>query len=161
MVNEVKMEEIHKEIDLIHDCIKRMANNSFMLKGWIITLYAVILGLLPEKINIWLLCGTLITITVSFWYLDAFYLRTERIYRKMYEWVLKERSEGNRELLYNLNPKNFKNKIEEVDSICKIMFSVTLRCFYGIPIIFVLIIMGFSAVQHLGSTFIIINNIIY
>lgn len=149
MISEVKMEEIHKEIDLIQDCIKRMANNSFMLKGWIITLYAVILGLLPEKVNILLLCGTLITITISFWYLDALFLRTERIYREIYLWVLRERPKGNRELLYDLTPKNYKGKIEETESICKIMCSVTLKCFYGIPLGLVIIILAINLIPHI------------
>lgn len=73
MDDKIEMEEIHKEIDLIQSCINRMAQNSFMLKGWLVTLYAVILGLLPENVNIWLLCAVLITITISFWYLDAFF----------------------------------------------------------------------------------------
>ena len=32
-----------KEIDIIQDIIKRMANNSFMIKGWAITLVVVTL----------------------------------------------------------------------------------------------------------------------
>ena len=46
----VKMEELHKEIDLIQGCINRMAQNSFLIKGWTVTLFAVILALLPEKV---------------------------------------------------------------------------------------------------------------
>lgn len=34
-----------KEIDLIQNCIKRMASNSFLLKGWFITLLSVIMGM--------------------------------------------------------------------------------------------------------------------
>lgn len=32
--DEVSIEEIHKEIDLIQSCITRMAQNSFMIKGY-------------------------------------------------------------------------------------------------------------------------------
>ena len=32
--NTIDNEIIHKEIDLIQSCISRMANNSFLLKGW-------------------------------------------------------------------------------------------------------------------------------
>ena len=53
---EISIEEIHKEIDLIQSCITRMAQNSFMIKGWFVSIYAVILALLPEKINLFLLC---------------------------------------------------------------------------------------------------------
>lgn len=158
MDDKIEMEEIHKEIDLIQSCINRMAQNSFMLKGWLVTLYAVILGLLPENVNIWLLCAVLITITISFWYLDAFFLRTERIYRNIYEWVLRERPQGNRELLYDLNPKNYKGKINEVDNIYKTMISPTLKCFYGIPIILILIIIVFNILPYLCRISILINS---
>ncbi|WP_058230001.1 hypothetical protein [Clostridium butyricum] len=42
---------IHKELDLIESCISRMAKNSFYLKGWYISLIAVILALLPKQID--------------------------------------------------------------------------------------------------------------
>jgi len=34
-----------KEIDLIQGVITRMANNSFLLKGWLISLIAIVLAL--------------------------------------------------------------------------------------------------------------------
>ncbi len=74
----IQIEEIHKEIDLIQSCITRMAQNSFMVKGWFVSLYAVVLALLPEKINLFLLCTVLIMVNLMFWYLDAFFLRTEK-----------------------------------------------------------------------------------
>ena len=37
---EISIEEIHKEIDLIQSCITRMAQNSFMIKGWFVSIYA-------------------------------------------------------------------------------------------------------------------------
>lgn len=79
----IQMEEIHKEIDLIQSCITRMAQNSFMVKGWFVSLYAVVLALLPEKINLFLLCTVLIMVNLMFWYLDAFFLRTEKIYKSL------------------------------------------------------------------------------
>lgn len=74
----IQIEEIHKEIDLIQSCITRMAQNSFMIKGWFVSLYAVVLALLPEKINLFLLCTVLIMVNLMFWYLDAFFLRMEK-----------------------------------------------------------------------------------
>lgn len=44
-------EQLHKEIDLVQSCISRMANNSFMCKGWLLSLIVAILALLPENIN--------------------------------------------------------------------------------------------------------------
>ena len=131
---EISIEEIHKEIDLIQSCITRMAQNSFMIKGWFVSIYAVILALLPEKINMFLLCTALVAVNLIFWYLDGFFLRTEKVYRKMYDWVLEARPQNNRELLYQLNPSKFSGKIEEVESIWKVMWSKTLRWFYLVPL---------------------------
>ncbi len=147
--NGVPIEEIHKEIDLIQSCIKRMASNSFMLKGWAITIYAVVLALLPESINMILLCTVLITVTCAFWYLDGFFLKTEKLYRNIYDWVLLERPKGNRELLYQLNPKMFTGKIPKTGSTREIMLSVTLRTFYGIPIIMNILILVFNIISSI------------
>ena len=138
--DKISIEEIHKEIDLIQACITRMAQNSFMIKGWFVSIYAVVLALLPEKINLFLLCTVLIMVNLMFWYLDAFFLRTEKIYRKIYDWVLEMRPKNNRELLYQLNPHEFEGRIEEVESIWKIMWSKTLKWFYLIPLVIVIIV---------------------
>ena len=84
----ISIEEIHKEIDLIQACITRMAQNSFVIKGWFVSIYAVILALLPERVNMFLLCISLVAVNVIFWYLDGFFLRTEKIYRKIYKAII-------------------------------------------------------------------------
>lgn len=133
----VKMEEFHKEIDLIQGCINRMAQNSFLIKGWTVTLFAVVLALLPEKVqqtNKIFLGIVMLSISIMFWYLDSFFLATERNYRKMYSWILQERPKGNRFLLYELNFNEYKSKAHLVSTTkCEVAFSKTLRYFYGIP----------------------------
>ena len=136
----ISIEEIHKEIDLIQSCITRMAQNSFMVKGWFVSIYAVILALLPEKINLFLLCTALVAVNLILWYLDGFFLRTEKVYIKIYDWVLEVRPQNNRELMYQLNPSKFSGKIEEVESVREVMWSKTLRWFYSIPLGIVVIV---------------------
>ena len=46
----------------------------------------------------------------------------------MYEWVLEQRKAGKIEFQYDLNPQRFD---KQEDSLFKIMFSKTLRVFYG------------------------------
>lgn len=70
-----KKEIMYKEIDLIQNCITRMAQNSFMVKGWLISLVAVVFALLPEKFDIYILCVVGCVIVLVFWYLDAFSLK--------------------------------------------------------------------------------------
>lgn len=133
---------LHKEIDLIQGCINRMASNSFMLKGWTISLVAVVLALTEDRLNpLFLLCCVFIPL-LCFWYLDAFFLRTEKMYREMYKWVLKERKEGDMEYQYDLTPNRFENKVE---SHCCVMFSKTLRVFYGIPLFVILCVILYQA----------------
>ena len=55
-----------KEIDLIQGCISRMAQNSFIIKGWAITLVAVALALLPETFDAKLLCGVSVVVLLAF-----------------------------------------------------------------------------------------------
>jgi hypothetical protein len=125
------IEILHKEIDLIQGIINRMANNSFLLKGWLVSLIAVILALTKDTIvstdlsyfNLILLLPVIV-----FWYLDAFFLHKERCYRKLYEWVIVNRNKST-ENSYDLNYKRFE---KDVKSEFKIMFSKTLLPFYGL-----------------------------
>ncbi len=68
----------------------------------------------------------------------------QRKYRKIYDWVLEERPQNNRELMYQLNPIKFKGKFEEVESIWTVMWSKTLRWFYLIPLVIVIVVYIFE-----------------
>ena len=129
---------LNKEISLIQDVIKRMASNSFMIKGWSLSINAIILALLKEKVfemHIIFLLFVFIFPIISFWYLDAYFLRQERLYRKLYTWVIKNRYDGNNELPYDLNANRFS---KEVRNLFKTMLSKTLFLFYLIPLLLLL-----------------------
>lgn len=120
-----------KEIDLIQDIIKRMAANSFNIKGWTITLVVATLLLKGSKMQVLIAFIPLI----SFWFLDAYFLWQERLYRKLYNWVINNRLKTDK-LLFNINAYRFKDKVE---SQIQIMFSRTLGWFYGSIFILLLI----------------------
>jgi hypothetical protein len=113
-----------KEIDLIQDLIKRMAFNSFMIKGWAVTL--VVVTLLLKGSQQYQVLAAFLPLMV-FWFLDAWFLWQERLYRKLYDWVVENRMQTDEEL-FNLNAYRF---VDEVDSPVGIMFSITLGWFYG------------------------------
>ena len=129
------------EIKIIQDIIKRMADNSFKIKGWTVTLIVITL-VFKGKTNANHLLAFLPL--VSFWILDTYYLRIERIYRKLYSWVIKNRPQSN-EYLFDLNPERFE---KEVDSYLKTMFSISLGIFYGALLILLLFI---SCLDLLGG----------
>ena len=127
---------LDKEIELIQSCINRMAQNSFMIKGWTISLVAVVLALLPETVDFRILSIICMVSTICFWFLDAFYLRTEKLYRRKYEWIIANRIET-LDFSYDLNPYNSKMWIPEEDGtiksapcIVRVMFTQTLVPIY-------------------------------
>lgn len=125
-----------KEIDLIQACINRMAHNSFMIKGWTISLVAVVLALLPESFDLTGVCLIGVVATCCFWYLDAFFLRTEKLFRWKYEWVISQRPHCN-EYILDLNPYNKNMWLPNEDKtkkktpcIIRVMFTQTLIPIY-------------------------------
>ena len=89
MVKFLKMkrsEKLHKELDLIQSIITRMSNNSFLLKGWLISLIVVILALSRDTIiatEINYFSFILIFPIIVFWYLDSFFLHKNVIVNYM------------------------------------------------------------------------------
>jgi hypothetical protein len=104
-----------------------------------VSIIAVILALADKALNPALLSAVVLIPLLSFWYLDAFFLRTERMYRKMYAWVIEKRSANDNSHLYDLNPHRF---ADDVDSTRKTMWSITLRWFYGIPTVITLVVIA-------------------
>lgn len=153
MNNSERIEILYKEIELIQSCITRMSQNSFLIKGWLITLIAVVLALLPEKFDVKILCSVGYIGVICFWILDAFFLKIEKLYRMKYEWVIKNRIHSD-EFLFDLNPYNSNMWLKVKDSkgnqvpakeplIIRTMFTITMILIYmplSFLIVFVLII---------------------
>lgn len=73
---------------MIQSVIERMGNNSFLIKGWSITLVSAIFVVAiqdkDKSTAIWTLFPALI-----FWLLDGFYLWQERLLRSLFDHVRK------------------------------------------------------------------------
>lgn len=124
-------DEFFHEIKIVQGIIDRMARNSFLIKGWTITL--VVVALLVKGLSIHYVVAFLPWLV--FWVLDAYFLRLERCYRKLYGWLILNRPD-NRELIFDMNAETrFGNS---VDSVWGTMVSKTLASFY--LMIFVLIV---------------------
>lgn len=101
-------EKLHKELDLIQGCITRMANNSFMIKGWTLTLFVALITFFNLKeLSDVLLIFALIVVVFIFAYLDSFYLWQERKYVRLYSDIIEKRLNNNFSNLYNLSTKDF------------------------------------------------------
>jgi hypothetical protein len=74
----------HKHLELIQGVIDRLSRNSFLLKGWSVTLVAAILALAARSPTFYLIVVAIFPALV-FWGLDAFYLGQERHFRDLYK----------------------------------------------------------------------------
>ena len=73
-------------LEMVQGIINRMASNSFMLKGWAVTLVAGIFALASKDTDKLYFLIAYIPIVV-FWGLDSYYLLQERLYRALYNKV--------------------------------------------------------------------------
>lgn len=137
MSNPPASNEFIEELKIVQRIIDRMAKNSFMIKGWVITLVVISLLLNNDGIS----KAVSFLPWLVFWILDAYFLRLERCYRKLYEWLIVNRKE-NHTLLFDMKAESRFG--DEVDSLYYIMISKTLLPFYGVILVLILIITYYS-----------------
>ncbi|AFJ27047.1 hypothetical protein UA01_01362 [Streptococcus parasanguinis] len=106
-----------KHIDLVQSIITRMAQNSFVIKGWMIT---IVVGLFLFLQNDNLQNNFLIYLfpIIGFWLLDSYYLWQERLYRKLYGSVISNLEESSD---LKLSVEEFKNSTKYLSA----LFSIT------------------------------------
>lgn len=105
---EEKMDNKIKHMEMIQGIINRMAGNSFLLKGWAVTLVAGIFALASKDTDKMYFLIAYVPIVV-FWFLDAYYLLQERLYRSLYNKVRVMKEE---DIDFNMNTslQELKNK---------------------------------------------------
>lgn len=80
------MEAKLKHLEFIEAVISRMATNSFLFKGWAITIAAALSGFAAVDSKHGLLIIALVA-TLMFWGLDGYYLWLERCFVRLYNSV--------------------------------------------------------------------------
>ena len=80
------MSDKQKHLEMIQGVINRLSRNSFLLKGWNVTLFSALIALSTHKSDINLVYFAWIPIIIL-WSLDAFFLRQEKLFRKLYDLV--------------------------------------------------------------------------
>lgn len=128
------MEKKLKHLDFLQLVITRMNINSFLLKGWTVTLISALFAFAAKDSDIKYVLITYIS-TPLFWALDGYYLSLERQYRMLYDEVRKKNEE---EIDFDLNASIYnKGKNEWLSCI----FSKSLNLFYGTLVLITVIIM--------------------
>ena len=119
-----------KHLEIIQQVINRLANTSFLLKGWGVTLVIGLFALVASNKNISYIIIAFFAFSI-FWFLDAYFLSQERLFRELYD---KVRALNDNDIDFSMKTKEFYNG---KNTWFQSLFSPTLSVFY-IP----LIIMG-------------------
>ena len=128
-------------LEMIQTIISRMANNSFSLKSWTVTLVSGIFILASKETDKLYFLVAYIPIIV-FWLLDAYYLLQERLYRELYNKV-RTLSLGEIDFDMNISLDDFHTE-KNTYSCC--LLSKTIIGFY-LPL--ALVTVGIIIVTHL------------
>lgn len=81
-----EQEDKQRHLEFLQLAINRMASNSFILKGWNITLIVGLFALSLKDLSSSYLYLAILP-ALAFWGLDAYYLRQERLFRALYNFV--------------------------------------------------------------------------
>ena len=73
-----------KHLEFIQAVISRHGNSSFLIKGWALTVESVFFALAAGRVD-WKIALVAFVPLLSFWLLDAYYLRQERLFRRLYD----------------------------------------------------------------------------
>lgn len=116
-----------EHLKMLQAVITRMASNSFMIKGWCVTLVSALIALSAKDAKYMVLVAFLPVL--MFWWLDAYFLHQEKLFRELFDYV---RENGKEDSDFSMRALSQKTETKsKVDSQLKVAFSKTLFWFYG------------------------------
>jgi hypothetical protein len=129
------MEKKLKHLEFIQAVITRFNSNSFLIKGWAVTIVSAIFALAAKDANQHFIRVIYVAVP-AFWLLDAFYLGKERQYRGLYnDACTKAEAQINFQMTPDKKHRNGRNTW--IGS----FFAPTLIIFYALLILLPIIIM--------------------
>ena len=128
-----------KHLELIHGVINRMAASSFHLKGWSVVLVSALFVLAGRDAKVYFVYLAYLP-AIAFWVLDGYFLRQERMYRKLYDAV---RLQSQADSDFSMNAYQYRDQVVSWPATC---FSITLAIFHGMVIGAIVVVMVFMLV---------------
>lgn len=129
------MENKIKHLDFIQSVITRMASNSFLLKGWSVTLASATFALAAKDSNRSFAIIAYIPI-ITFWLLDGYFLSQEKQYRALFKVIA---AKDEKDIDFSMDASEYDKGDNTWSSVC---FSKTLRLFHGCLIVVTLIVIA-------------------
>ena len=132
------MESRVKHLEFIQNVIARMNSNSFLIKGWTITLVSALFALAAKDSQRNYVLISYFAIP-SFWILDGFYLAQERRFRCLYIEVAKKPTD---KIDFSMDTEKYASEMKNtwIGSICSKSFLVFYLTTIGIVLTVMFII---------------------
>ncbi len=126
-------EKVIKHLEMTQAVINRLGSNSFLLKGWSMTVIVTTMVLIA-RYDIQNPCLVLVVMfpVLGFWILDGYFLWQERLFRQVYDEVrVQSDTDFKMDVMKHVNKPKC--------SWWAAMFSITLVIFYAVEFVFVLV----------------------
>lgn len=130
------MENKYKHMDYIQSAISRMASNAFYLKGWNITIIAAIVAL-SFKESDWRMYACALILNIVFWFLDAYYLKQEKLFRELYKKISLIKNDD--AIDFSMDTSEFKQNVPAIPCIMIKSISTT-PLYFSISVILIILI---------------------
>lgn len=122
-----------KHLELVQAVVGRLAGNSFLIKGWSVTVVGAFLGFAVTQEEPDLARVSLLPLAL-FWGLDTYFLRAERLFRVLYDRI-RQGDERVAPFAMNATGKTFRAGLQgeekKAGSWWCTAFSLTLLLLYG------------------------------
>ncbi len=131
-------------LEMIQGVVNRLAQDSFLLKGWSVLLVTGLFVLSANNTNQFFVYLAYFP-AVAFWILDGYFLWQERLFRALYNKV-RTKNEGDIDFSMDTSVLKAENK-----TWCEAIFSNTLLIFHGTVIGSITVVMIIIIIQSKGG----------
>lgn len=127
-----------KHLEMIQAVITRMANNSFLVKGWSIVLVSALFVLAGKDTKLYFVYLGFFP-ALTFLFLDGYYTWQEKLFRALYDGIRIKQGETD----YSLDASSYKG---EVNSWFRTCFSSPLIILHGAVIFTIVMVLVLSSI---------------
>ena len=121
-------------LEMIQGVVNRLSHNSFLLKGWSVILVSAMFALAAKDADL-LFVYLAYFPAIAFWLLDGYFLKQERLFRKLYDHVRKLPEE---KIDFSMDVSTIS---AEVAIWVSVTLSKTLTAFHGVIVITIIAVM--------------------
>ena len=118
-------------LSMLQAVITRMAGNSALLKGWAVAIIAASFALAAKDADMRFILIAYVP-AITFWILDAYYLRQERLFRDLYNFVATKSED---DIDFSMNTSQF------TQSGLSAFFAMVNSLFYGFLVVLTIVVM--------------------